>query len=507
MKHAIPTLVLLATLRAAALPADARAAAPAVERPKLGNGLQLVLSTQASVPIVAISCLVDGGARLDPPGKEGLAELTGGLLSEGTKGRSSQDISKIVDSLGAHFSTGASQDWVEVGATVLARDFETGVDLVARSLREPTFPPEEFTRAKAETLGSIESSEDEPQAVAGRAFRKALFGSAPYGTPVDGSLDSVKKLSREDVLAYHASLDPSKTLCAIVGDVETARMKEVAGRLLGAWQPQAKSLPQPRPAEAPPARKVIVDRPVAQASIVLGQIGVPRTDPDWFPIVVMNHVLGGGGFTSRLMKRIRTQGGLAYGVSSAFGATRLPGPFQVVLQTKVASAGEAASIVREELQRLHDEGATEEELAAAKDYLTGNFPMKLDSTAKIAGMLAQMQYFGLGDDYIDRYAERVRAVTLDDVRRASKAHLHPDALVQVVVGPKAELEKQGFGSDATRSDDGKSAGATPVPAPSKAAPAPSTPSGKSPVAPSDGPALEPAAAPRPASGAPASPGA
>lgn len=485
MKHSILALALCASL----LPGAAGAAAPAVERPKLDNGIQLVLSTQSSVPIVAISCLVDGGARLDPPGKEGLAELTGSLLSDGTKGRTSEEISKIVDSMGASFSTGASQDWVEVGATVLARDFETGVDLVARSLREPTFPAGEFARAKAETLGSLQASEDEPQVVAGRAFRKALFGAAPYGTPVDGSLDSVKRLSREDVLAYHASLDPQKTLCAIVGDVETARMRETAARLLGAWKPQVKSLAPRAPATPPTARTVVVDRPVAQASIVVGQVGVPRTDPDWFPIVVMNHVLGGGGFTSRLMKRIRTQGGLAYGVSSAFGSTRLPGPFQVVLQTKVPSAAEASRIVREELQKLHDEGATEEELAAAKDYLTGNFPMKLDSTSKIAGLLAQMQYFGLGDDYIERYAERVRAVTLDDVKRAARAHLHPDALVQVVVGPKADLEKQGIG-DAT--GDAGAKPASPVASPAPAA---------------DAPAHEPPAAPAAGHGAAASPGA
>lgn len=501
MKHAIPSLVLAAALLAAFPSAEAGAATPAVERPKLANGLQLVLSNQPSVPIVAISCLVDGGARVDPPGKEGLAELTGGLLSEGTKGRSSQDISKIVDSLGARFSTGASQDWVEVGASVLARDFETGVDLVARSLREPTFPTEEFSRAKAETLGSLESSEDEPQVVAGRAFRKALFGAAPYGTPVDGSLASVKRLSREDVVAFHAGLDPSRTLCAIVGDVEPARMKEVAERLLGAWKPAVRALPEPKAAPAPTARTVIVDRPVAQASIVLGQVGVPRTDPDWFPIVVMNHVLGGGGFTSRLMKRIRTQGGLAYGVSSSFGATRLPGPFQVVLQTKVPSAAEAARIVREEVQRLHDEGATEEELAAAKDYLTGNFPMKLDSTAKIAGLLAQMQYFGLGDDYIDRYAERVRAVTLDDVRRAARAHLHPDALVQVVVGPKSDLEKQGFDAGTPTTAGAKASAGT--------SPAAPLPQGSAAPAAGTAPPL-PSAAPGPSgatSSAPGAPGA
>lgn len=432
----------------------ASAARPVVERTTLDNGLRLVLSTQSSVPIVAINCLVDGGARVDPPGKAGLASLTGSLLSEGTKGRSSEDISRLIDSLGGSFATGASSDWVAASAAVLSRDFATGLDLVARSLREPTFPPEEVERRRKEMLGDLEADEDQPGVVAARAFRKAVFGDAPYGHLLDGTPESVRALGRDDVVAFHRErMGPERTICAIVGDVATDTMKEEAERLLGPWR-GAGELPSPKPAEPPPAQSIVVDRPVTQANIVLGTIGIARRNPDYFPVLLMNYVLGGGGFNSRLMQTIRTRGGLAYSVSSYFDANDLPGPFQVVLQTKVESTAEAIRLVRAEIERLHAEGATEEELQMAKDYLTGSFPLRLDSTGKLAGFLVQVEYFGLGDDYIERYPEYVRAVTVEDVREAARKYLHPDALVQVVVGPAERLAEQGITGETPASAQG-----------------------------------------------------
>ncbi|MBY0279457.1 insulinase family protein [Candidatus Binatia bacterium] len=443
VRRLLPSLAGVA-LAVTVLASPAHAAGPLVERTTLGNGIRLVLSQQRSVPIVAINCIIDGGARVDPPGKAGLANLTGSLLSEGTKGRTSEEISRLIDSLGGSFDTGTSSDWVLASAAVLSRDFATGVDLIARSLREPTFPPEEVERRKKETLGELEADEDEPGLVAQRAFRKALFGTAAYGSPVDGTPESVKSLTRDDVVAYHRDeIQPSRTICAIVGDVPTTEMKSTVERLLGDWQGSGKPL-DAKAANVPPARSVVVDRPVTQASVVLGQIGVARSNPDYFPILLMNWVLGGGGFNSRLMQSIRTKSGLAYSVASAFESSKLPGAFQVALQTKVESAAQAIEMVRAEIKKLHDEGATEAELVAAKDYLTGNFPLRLDSTGKLAGFLGQVEYFGLGDDYIERYAERVRAVSLDDVKRAAAKYLQPDALVQVVVGPASKLAEQGI---------------------------------------------------------------
>jgi len=410
-----------------------------VERATLDNGIRLVMSQQSAVPIVAMSCLVDGGARLDPPGKSGLASMTGELLSEGTSGRTSQDIARIIDSIGGSFDTGTADDWISLSASVLSRDYETGVDLIARSLREPTFAPDEVERRRAEAIGELQASEDHPGAVADRAFRKAVFGQHPYGHEVLGVEADVRKLSRADIVAFHRrELAPERTVCAIVGDLPTSRMREVVANRLGSWKRTGQST-QAEPAPTPPAQRLLIDKPLTQANVILGQIGIARSDPDYFPVLVMNHILGAGGFTSRLMKSIRTDAGLAYSVGSSFASTRLPGPFEIVLQTKVDSTARAIELARAEVTRIRDQGATDQELEDAKAYLTGSFPLRLDSTGKISVFLAQVEYFGLGPDYIERYPERVRAVTLDQVRDAARKHLHPDGLVQVVVGPAAKL--------------------------------------------------------------------
>ena len=239
---------------------------------------------------------------------------------------------------------------------MLTRDFATGVDLIARSLREPTFPPEEVERRRKEMLGELESDEDEPGVVAQRVFRAAVFGDAAYGHAVDGTPESVAALTRDDVLAFHRNeIRPERTICAIVGDVETAEMKSTAQRLLGDWHAAGEGYVA-KAAQPPPAKSIVVDRPVTQANIVLGQIGVARSNPDYFPILLMNYVLGGGGFNSRLMETIRTKGGLAYSVSSHFEGNKLPGPFQVVLQTKVESAADAIRMVRAEVDEAARRG-------------------------------------------------------------------------------------------------------------------------------------------------------
>ena len=237
------TLVLLATwLVLGNVPASS-AAKPAVQRVTLGNGLRLVLSEQPSVPIVAINCLVDGGARVDPPNRPGLAALTGALLEEGTQGRTSQDIAVLIDSLGGSFGTGASSDWISVGAAVLSRDFATGLDLVSRSLREPTFPEEAVERLRDDTLSSLKAARDRPGSVASRGFRKELFGNAPYGHPASGTEDSVKSISREEIVAFKTDwITPARTICAIVGDVKTDRMQEVSEKKLGSWESRSSPL-------------------------------------------------------------------------------------------------------------------------------------------------------------------------------------------------------------------------------------------------------------------------
>ncbi|MFP6665299.1 MAG: pitrilysin family protein [Deltaproteobacteria bacterium] len=414
------------------------------QRATLDNGLRLVMSEQKSVPIVSIDCLVDGGARIDPRDRPGLAGITADLLDEGTRAETAREIARRIDSIGGSFGTGAAYDWTHIGAAVLARDFTIAMDLIANSLRYPTFPEAEVERVRRETLGGLEAAEENPGGVAARTFRQALYGDASYGHPVAGTPAAVQAITRAEILAFHQrSITPDQTICAIVGDIATDQMLATARAKLGDWQGVA-VLSKDRLTTPPASREIRIDRPVTQANIVIGQLGVARDNADYFPILLMNHILGGGGFTSRLMQEIRTRKGLAYSVYSRFSSNRLPGPFRVVLQTRAQTAGEAIAIVRREISRMHRNGVSAEELAAAQDFLTGSFPLRLDSTAKLSGLLAQIEYFGLGDDYIERYGERVRSVTLAEVAAAARRHLRPEDLIVVAVGPEVELSQQGF---------------------------------------------------------------
>ena len=405
-------------------------------RHSLPNGLRLVIAEQKTVPIVAIDCLIDGGARIDPREKPGLASFTADLLDEGTRKDTGPEIARKIDSLGGSLSFGASQDWIHAGAAVLARDFRTGLELVATSLRFPTFPPDEIERVRRETLGAITASDEDPASVAARTFRSALFGDAPYGHPIIGTPESVSRIVRDDIVEFHArNLKPNKTICSIVGDVAQADVLAAVEELLGDWDGMATDH-LARMATPPSAREITVFQKTSQASIVIGQLGIARDNPDYFPLLLMNHILGGGGFTSRLVERVRTREGLVYSIFSHFSSTKLPGAFRIGLQTKAENAERAIRIVREELSRMHQDGASADEIASAKDYLTGSFPLRLDSTGKLSGLLAQIEYFGLGDDYIATYAERIRRITPQQVLAAARKYLRPEGLVVITVGPE-----------------------------------------------------------------------
>jgi zinc protease len=419
------------------LAAPAWAAGPTVVRQTLSNGARLQISEQAAVPMVIVDALVDAGSRLDPPGEEGLANLTADLLTEGTATRSAEQIHETADFIGASLQSQAGDDFAFLNLRVLRKDLETGLDLWADSLVHPSFPNAEVERRKTAVLGAIRASDDNPSTVADRAFEKALFGAAPYGHPSEGWAESVQKLKRQEIVDfYQRSYQPSRTIITVVGDVKAAEVIAALEKRLAAWHDGAHRGPaSPSPAAPPPAAStVVIDKPLTQANIVLGHRGVSRDNPDWYALTVMNYILGGGSFSSRLFDSVRTKGGLAYSVASSFTGNKDPGSFKVAMQTKSTSAQEAIAKVHEEVDRMRDAPVSDQELDDAKKYLTGSFPMRLDSNAKVTGLLAQIEFYGLGNGYFDEYLERTRAVTKEDVQRVARQYLHPDEFVLVVVG-------------------------------------------------------------------------
>jgi zinc protease len=416
----------------------------AVDRRVLPNGAVLLVSEQRSIPMVVVTILVDAGARRDPPGKQGLADLTSDLLTEGTKARSATQISEAADFIGASLRTAADTDYATLGLTVVSKELDAGLGLLKDILLTPTFPEAEVTRRREAALASLRAAEDNPGYVAQRAFIEHLFAGRPYGHLVSGSEESVRRLRRADVAAfYNAHYRPDRAIVTVVGDVSAA---DIASRLelaLRGWAPGgAPRFVDPAPPAEVPAI-VPIQKSITQANIILGQRGIARDNPDYYALTVMNFILGGGGFTSRLLDNIRTKAGLAYSVSSSFSVNEAPGSFQVVMQTKNTSAEDAIQRACAELEQIRREPVSDDELTGAQLYLTGSFPLRLDSNAKIAGFLAQVEFYQLGLDYTQTYAQRIKAVTKDDVLRVAREYLHPDRMLLVAV---ADLPQAGLPS-------------------------------------------------------------
>lgn len=421
-------------LLAALLGSPAFAAPLKYERTVLPGGAVLLVSEQRSVPMVVVQVTVDAGSRRDPRGKEGLANLTADLLTEGTETRSATQISDAVDFIGASLSTAAGVDTASLGLTVVRKHLETGLDLLADVLLRPSFPHDEVERRRDAVLASMKASEDQPGHVATRAFVEMLFDNEPYGHLSQGTAAGVKAISRADVVNfYRRHYHLERAIIAVAGDIGAAEAAALFERFVAERKPGAApafAYPERGARTAAVAR---IQRPVTQANVILGHQGIARKDPDYYAIEVMNYILGGGGFGSRLLDRIRTKEGLAYSVASGFTAPQFRGSFRIVLQTKNESVGEAIALACEEIDRIRREPVTEDELSGAQLYLTGSFPLQVDSNSKIASFLTDVEFFALGADYADTYAERIRAVTADDVLRVARKHLRPEEAILVVV--------------------------------------------------------------------------
>jgi zinc protease len=430
----------IAAVAAALLVATAaRALGPTVSRETLPNRATLLVSEQSNLPIVLVGLLLDAGARRDPPGRAGVANLTADLLTEGTATRSAAEISRAIDFVGGSLDSTAAADYADISLRVLKKDLDVGLDLFADILLHPAFAGDELSRRKEAVLASIRAERDDPNEVAQKAFREALFDDEPYGSPVEGTESTVRRITRDDVRSFYESYyRPAGAVVVVVGDITVQEARTRMQRALAGWNG-----PPPPPFRYPPAaasvaRTVRIDEPITQASIILGQRGVARDNPDWEALSVMNYVLGGGGFSSRLMNSIRTEAGLAYSVGSGFSVNKSPGSFQIVMQTKNATVAEAISRARAEVDRIQTQPIGDDELEEAKKYLTGSFPLRLDSDAKIAGFFSQVWFYGLGLDYADTYLRKVNAVTKEDVMRVARQYLHPDRFLEVVV---ADLSK------------------------------------------------------------------
>ena len=430
-------------LAALALTERTLPAMPPVQRQTLANQMVLLTSADHSLPFVTLQLLIDAGSRRDPAGEEGAAYLTAKGLLLGTAGRGEKEINEELDFMGASLNASPGRDYTTLNLRVLKKDLEKGLDLFLEILTRPSFPREGVKREVQKTLAAIQAAEDQPDNVAEKAFQENLFLNGPYRHPVEGTKKSLPSMTRETLdRFYRKHYLPNQSILAVAGDITPEEVKALILPRLEKWPRGEVSGGPARNVFAKGPKTVKIDRMLAQASIILGHAGVSRDNPDFYALTVMNYILGGGGFSSRLMEEIRNKKGLAYSVYSFFDAGKLPGSFQVALQTKNVSAREAIAIVREEMKRIQKEPVSEKEVEGARRYLIGSFPMRMDTQGKLVNFLLQVEYHGLGLDYAEKYSRLIQAVTREEVQRVARKYLQPENCILVVVANQrmAEIE-------------------------------------------------------------------
>jgi zinc protease len=415
---------------------------PAFTRHQLASGLKVVVAPVRKLPVVSVLALVDAGAMTDAPGEEGVAQLTARALTEGTQRRDGAALALAAESLGAALDASADWDAAVVRLTVLKPRLEEAFRLMAEVLVEPAFPPREVERLKAERLADLLQLRTEPRGLADEAFAKWLYAEGSrYARPDGGTEESVRAIDRAALeRCWAARYRPGGTTLVVAGDVDADEVLALVDRALAGWTGEAPARVRVDDQPASTERRVLLvakaDAP--QSELRVGHVGLPRNHPDFFPATVMNAILGGL-FSSRINLNLREAHAWTYGAHSGFDWRLQAGPWLADSAVKSEATADAVKEVLGEIDRMRGSPVSQEELSLATSYLDGVFPIRYETTGAIAAALANLVLYGLPDDYFDRYRERVRAVTRDDVLRAATTYLQPDRMQVVAVGDPATV--------------------------------------------------------------------
>lgn len=417
-------------------------ATPAVVERTLGNGLRVLVARTEGVPLISARLSFQAGSSDDPEGRAGLASMTAGLLTQGAAGRSAPEIATDIERLGAAVGASAGADFTSVYANSPSNTFDETFGLMTQLVRSPDFAQEELDRQREQALDGIRVSMSQPGPVAAAVAARAVYGDAPYGDPGGGTLNSLPAITREDVAMFHAAAwRPETATLVFSGDIDPETAFRMAEQAFGGWVPSATSVPMANdPAGQPVApRVIVVDIPGSgQAAVYAAARAVERTDPNYFPLMVGNAVMGGG-YSARLNREIRIERGLSYGAGSGFSARQGDGAVTAQAQTRNDAAAEVVSLILAEVHRLAAEQATADEMAPRRATLVGGYARSLETVDGLGGAVAGLANYGLPMSEMANFAARVRGVSAADIQRVAAAELDPSEFSIVVVGDSAQF--------------------------------------------------------------------
>lgn len=404
------------------------------------SGINAWLVEERSIPFVALEILFRGGSVVDPEDQLGVANLMSSLLDEGAGELDARAFERESDMLAVSISSRLNRDALSISARFLTENRDESVALLRSVLTEPRFDEDAIERVRARTLSSLESDAKDPQALARAAFDDHVYAGHPYANPRRGTIETVSALTRDDLIAAHdRAITRDGIYVSAVGDIDAEELSNLLETLFDGLPEATPDLPGPIEPQLSGEIKVI-EFETPQTVIRFAQPGVSRDDPDFFAAFILNHILGGGGFESRLVQEVRANRGLTYGIGSSLSIGSYADVWIGSTSTANHRVAETMQVIRDEWTRLHEEGITAEELEAAKTFLTGSFPLRFDGNSRIASIAVNMQFDDMPADYIATRNDQVNAVTLEQVNRVARERLDPDALIFIMVGQPEGIE-------------------------------------------------------------------
>lgn len=420
----------------------AKAHAMKIQSVKSPGGIDAWLVQEHAVPLLALRFAFDGGSAQNPIGKEGLANFLTAMMDEGAGDLDSTKFQERMEELAFRMSFEDSRDGFYGSFETLTTNRDPSIEMLRLAINQPRFDADAIERVRRQLLSGLAFAAKNPNRVAGKAWSALAFANHPYGRPADGTPESVAGISREDLEAYRKRTFARDTLKVVaVGDIDATQLGLLLDRVFGDLPAKAELAPVAPVAPAAKDRLQVIEMDVPQSVVQFGMEGVAREDKDFMPAFVLNQILGGGGFASRLTEEVREKRGLAYSVYSYLQPYRRTAIFAGGVATKNEEVGRSLDLIRSELKRMADDGPTPTELENAKSYLTGSFALRFDTNAKIASQLLGFLFEGYGIDYIDKRNALVNAVTLDDVKRVARRLLRADELIVTVVGKPQGLTR------------------------------------------------------------------